>query len=84
MAIDDRWKRKPKDQLRHWSTYDSIGAYFADYRGYVPLAMMHGISQTMRNRGLSFVEAYRLLFEGSAIIHVDDTDPAPHKAARRG
>jgi hypothetical protein len=63
--------RKPKDRLRPWSTYGSAGEYYADYRGYVPIQMMIGISQVMRERGVTFVEAYRLLLEAGAIIEID-------------
>ena len=68
------YTRKPESELRHWSTYRTASEYYADYQGYVPLPMMVGISQVMRERGVGFVEAYRLLLEGGAIIHVDEAD----------
>ena len=34
--------RKPRTELRHWSTYTSVGAWYADYRGYVPIQQGHG------------------------------------------
>lgn len=70
--------RKPRDQLRHWSTYTSPGEYWADYRGYVPLAMMVGITRLMREHDLAFADAYRMLLDAGAIIHVAEV-PEDHR-----
>lgn len=71
MDPESGWARKPKDQLRHWSGYDSPHDYYEDYRGYISIQMIIGISQTMRRHGLSFVGAYVLLLGGGAIIELD-------------
>jgi hypothetical protein len=65
-------------RLRHWSEYESAGDYYADYRGSVPITMMVGISRVMRERSLTFREAYRLLLDAGAILHVEEV-PAPAK-----
>ena len=68
MTDDDR------PELPHWSTYDSVGAWYRDRIGRVPVQMAHSIDRTMKLRGLTFREAYRLLLRGGAIIHIDPTD----------
>jgi hypothetical protein len=77
-------RRKPKAELRHWSTYGSPTEYHEDYRGHVPLPMMVGISQAMREGGLTFVEAYRALLDRGAIVHVNPDEPAEPGRAREG
>lgn len=69
--------RKPRSELRHWSTYRTVGEWYKDYRGYVPIQMAHGIDQLIRETGLSFPDAYRQLLGRGAIIHLepDDVDP---------
>lgn len=49
--------------------------YYADYHGCVPVQAMAGISRAMRERGLTFAEAYRLLLGAGAIVHVGPGDP---------
>ena len=66
--------KKPRSELRHWSTYGSAGEYWNDYRGYVPLAMMAGISSVMRTHGMTFREAFAALLRAGAIVHVDPED----------
>ncbi len=34
--------RKSRAELRHWSTYATVGEWFADYRGYVPVQAAAG------------------------------------------
>jgi len=45
--------RKPRAELRHWSTYTSVGEWYTDHRGYVPIQMAAGISRTMKERGVN-------------------------------
>jgi hypothetical protein len=66
--------KKPRSELRHWSTYNSAGEYWDDYRGYVPLPMMVGISSVMRTHGMTFQEAFAALLRAGAIVHVDPED----------
>ena len=68
----DEYGRVPHHRLRHWSTYATAGEYWADYRGYVPIQQMVVISQVMRARGCTFVEAYRVLLDTGAIIHIEE------------
>ena len=77
--------RKPKSELRHWSTYTSVGDWYTDHRGYVPIQMAAGISRTMKERGLTFREAYALLLRRGTIIHVDPADDdIPAESVERG
>lgn len=71
MSIDER---KPRSELRHWSTYATVTEWFDDYRGYVPTQMAHGIDQLIRRIGMSFPDAYRQLVGRGAIIHLDPAD----------
>ena len=68
--------RKPRAELRHWSTYTSVGEWYADHRGYVPIQMAAGISRTMKERRMTFREAYEYLLRRRAIIHIDPADDA--------
>jgi hypothetical protein len=64
--------RKPRSKLRHWSTYATTGEFYDDYAGYVPLAMMAGITRLQKAMRMSFADAYRTLYEAGAIIHLDE------------
>ena len=75
------FERKPRSELRHWSTYATVGEWFADYRGYVPIQMPHAIDRLTKRTGLSFPDAYRTLLRGGAIIHIE---PADDLEPRRG
>jgi hypothetical protein len=66
--------RKPRSELRHWSTYASVGEWFRDYHGYVPIQAAAGLDRLMRQSGMSFPEAYRTLLGRGAIIHIDPAD----------
>ena len=66
--------RKPRDELRHWSTYTSVGAWYADHRGYVPIQAAAALDRLTRDGSLSFPDAYRLLLRRGAIIHLDPAD----------
>lgn len=72
--------RRPRSELRHWSTYATVGEWYADYRGYVPIQIAHGLDIAMQRHGLSFPDACRLLLDRHAIIHIDprdDAEPGP-------
>lgn len=67
-----KFERKPRSELRHWSTYGSVLEWYEDYREYVPITMAHGLSQFReRHPDLTFRDAYRSLLHAGAIIHVD-------------
>ena len=66
--------RKPRAELRHWSTYTSVGEWYADYRGYVPIQQAAALGRLTRDGTMSFRDAYRLLLRRGAIIHLDPAD----------
>ena len=71
--MSTRYERKPKSELRHWSTYATVGEWFDDYHGYVPIEMAAGLSRLMRKRPeLTFPEAYAALLHAGAIIELHD------------
>ena len=65
---------RPHDELRHWSTYATVGEWYRDYHGYVPIQMAAGLDQLIRRTGMSFPDAYRALLQAGKIIHVDPAD----------
>ncbi len=71
--IDDR---RPRSELRHWSTYASPQEFWLYYHGYVPIPMMVGISRLMKAEDISFADAYRRLLGRGAIIHLEDEPDA--------
>jgi hypothetical protein len=73
--------RKPRAELRHWSTYTSVTLWWDDHRGYVPVQMAAAIDRVMRTEGLSFPDAYRLLLRAGKIIHIDPADDIEPPAA---
>lgn len=75
MADIEREQRRAR--LRDPLTYESVGEWYADYRGFVPIQMAHGLSRAMKELDLSFPAAYRLLRNGRAISEVLPTTPAP-------
>jgi hypothetical protein len=75
--MDDIEREQRRARLRDPLTYTSVGEWFADYHGFVPIQMAHGLSQTMTARGLSFPDAYRLLRDGGAIIELQPASTAP-------
>jgi len=65
---------KPRDELRHWSTYTTVSEWYLDYHGYVPIEAAAGLSRLIRETGMTFPDAYRALLEARKIIHIDPTD----------
>ncbi len=71
------FNRKPRSELRHWSTYASVGEWFNDYHGYVPIQMPHALQRFQQaNPGMTFREAYAGLLGAGTIIHVGPTSDA--------
>lgn len=73
--MSPRSDRKPESELRHWSTYASVGEWYDDYHGYVPLVMAVGLTQLMQKHPeLTFPVAYASLRRAGNIIelHADD------------
>lgn len=67
-------RRKRQDQLRHWSTYETIGQWYDDYAGYVPIQMAQEISQVIKEYGVTFADAYGMLLRAGKIIHLGPKD----------
>lgn len=63
--------RKPLDELRDPPTYSSVGEWYRDYRGYVPIQMAQGLDRYMHRTGATFAEAYAALRDAGAIIELD-------------
>ena len=63
--------------LRDPHTYSDITEWWADYRGFVPIQMAHGLSQVMKQRGLTFPEAWDLLVGHGAIVVIEYPDDPP-------
>ncbi len=71
-------RRTPVDQLRHWSEYETVGDWYGAFGGYVPTAVARGVSDRMRERGLTFREAYAQVCvrEGRLVsVHAGDEPP---------
>lgn len=78
-----RFDRKPRSELRHWSTYASVDEWFGDYRGYVPIQMAAGLGRLMRQHpGLTFADAYATLLHAGAIIELESEEPRPAPGPR--
>jgi hypothetical protein len=64
--------RKREAQLRHWSSYRSVGEWYDEYHGHVPIQMAVGLSRPMRRHpDLTFPEAYIHLIPARTIIELD-------------
>ena len=59
--------------MRDVSKYTSVAEWYRDFKGRVPIQMAAGLDDLMRERKISFPEAYALLVERGAIIEIDDT-----------
>jgi hypothetical protein len=82
------WQRKPDSELRHWSTYGSVGEWFHHHHDYVPIETAAGLSRVLRDDpGMTFPAAYARLLHARATICIDPADdalPAPTGAAPIG
>ena len=58
-------------------TYSSAGDWYHDYRGFVPIQMARGLSLAMKERGLTFPEAWDLLVGRGAIVMIEYPDDPP-------
>jgi hypothetical protein len=59
------------------SKYKTVGEWYADVRGRVPVQMPQALERLMKEEGLSFPEAYARLVERGAIIEIDETGEPP-------
>ena len=53
------------------STFNTVGEWYAAYRGRVPIQMAAALQRLVNDEGLSFPEAYRRLVERGAIIEIE-------------
>jgi hypothetical protein len=58
-------------RLRDPLTYTTVGEWYDDYHGFVPIQMAQALSRVIAERGISFPEAYRLLRDAGAIIEIE-------------
>jgi hypothetical protein len=49
--------------------YTDVGRWYADHHRRVPITMAHGIDRMMRDRKLTFADAYRTLVEDGHVVH---------------
>jgi hypothetical protein len=54
--------------------YDSVGAWYEAHRGRVPIQAAMALDRLVRDRGLTFAEAFRALVDRGALILLDDID----------
>jgi hypothetical protein len=59
-------------ELRDPLTYTSVGEWFADYRGRVPIEMAIALDRYMKRTGRTFAEAWTALRKKGAIIMVNE------------
>ena len=57
------------------SKYKTVGEWYRDHRGRVPIQMAAGLDKLMKEEGLSFPEAYAKLVAAGAIIEIDEPTP---------
>lgn len=72
-------RRTPLSELRHWSEYETVGEWYADFRGYVPAGPMAvGFERRMRERGRTFREAFaQLMVDGGRAVSVHPGEEPP-------
>lgn len=58
--------------LRPPETYTTVGDWFSDYHGFVPVTMAHALSQVIEREHIPFAEAYARLVARGSIIEIDD------------
>lgn len=68
---DDRELRRAR--LRDPHAYATVGEWYADYAGFVPIQAAQALSRAMRQRGLTFADAYDLLRGAGAIVELSRT-----------
>lgn len=68
--MDDLECERRRASLRDPLAYATVGEWFADYHGFVPIQMAHALSRVIAERGITFPEAYRLLRGAGAIIEL--------------
>jgi hypothetical protein len=62
--------RRPGGQDINFHDFSSVGDWYEAVRGRVPLQMCQALSHTMKEREMTFPEAYQYLLDISAIIPV--------------
>ena len=51
--------------------YESVGAWYTDHRGRVPIQAAHALTREMQTRGCTFAEAFTALVDRGAIILIE-------------
>jgi hypothetical protein len=56
--------------------YPSVGAWWEDHRGRVPIQMAAGLDRYVREHGVSFGEAFQALLDRGAIVLIREQPEA--------
>ena len=71
-ATNDSREARRKSQ-RPPETYETVGEWWSDYQGFVPIQMAAGLAGLMKD-GMSFHDAYLFLLGKGAIIEIEPPD----------
>lgn len=77
---DPREVRKARQ--RPPETYRTVSEWWADYHGFVPIQMAHGLSQLTKT-GMSFHDAYLRLLGAGKIVELEPLRPDSPRWAER-
>lgn len=69
----ERAARRARQRDPH--TYTTVGEWWRDYRGFVPIQMAQGLGQAMDRNRITFAEAWDLLCRRGNIILLDQPGP---------
>ena len=67
--------------------YDSVGAWFEDHHGRVPIQAAAGLDRYIRDHGCTFAEAFAVMTNGGPIILIEPastSESAPAVRRRQG
>ena len=53
------------------SRFRTVGEWYREFHGRVPIQMAAGLDRIMREEGVTFPRAYELAVERGQVIHVD-------------
>ncbi len=70
VADDDTQHQVRRARHRRPESYESVSAWWADYRGSVPITMAHALSR-LTDTGMTFGDAYLSLIRKGAIVELD-------------
>ena len=56
------------------SKYKTVGEWYAEHRGRVPVQMAAALEKLMRDEGLTFPDAYVKLVAADRIVEIDEAN----------